>query len=256
MNKIFQYVPKSVVDWTNYTKNTLAPLALQNIISLGVEVGLISWLFEANRKDIAVAAILRRGFETFGNQGISYLERNYKLKPTHQSVLKVANAGLSFFASYFVARSAGYEIPIGLCYNSSISVATQLLLISQGNPLENFLSPSDPYENSEKIEQITKNNFQEKVQSSSLPTIVNAYAIWYPYSKKVAPIFTEAAKELEGKVNFAKINIDQEKELVKTLNIQDIPAFLFFKDGKVVHNHTGMTNKKHFSSLIKQLDFC
>jgi len=59
------------------------------------------------------------------------------------------------------------------------------------------------------------------------PCVVDFYADWCGPCKRVAPIMDEMAKKYSGKVNFYKINVDDEKKLATVFRIQSIPAVLF-----------------------------
>jgi len=59
------------------------------------------------------------------------------------------------------------------------------------------------------------------------PCIIDFYADWCGPCRMVAPIMDELAKEYSGRVDFYKVNIDNEKELAAVFGIQSIPAVLF-----------------------------
>ena len=60
------------------------------------------------------------------------------------------------------------------------------------------------------------------------PSVFDFNATWCRPCRKLAPILEELAAEYEGRVNFYSIDIDQNKELAKALEIQSIPYVLFF----------------------------
>jgi|GEM_PF-1500282 len=93
---------------------------------------------------------------------------------------------------------------------------------------------------------ITKTNYQNEVLESKIPVILDAYATWCPPCKAVAPIFDDLSKELNGKIKFAKLNVDAEQSLAKKLEITSMPTFLFIKDGKIVERQIGALNKNDF----------
>lgn len=247
MSTISQHIPQKVVDFANYSKNTLAPMALKNIFSLTLEVGIHSWFTGIKYEDLAVGVVLRKSFEAAGNQGLSLAQKRLTISPTNQAALKTANAGLAFYTSYFLTQSAGYQVPAGLAYIQAMAIGLNLYQIYLGDAIDE--------EKNSKVEQITKDNFEEKVKNSKLPTIVDVYATWCGPCKTIAPIFVKMAEEMDGKVNFVKIDIDQEPELAQKLDIQALPTFLFFKDGQEVHRMRGLIRKEHFSDLINKLEF-
>lgn len=69
------------------------------------------------------------------------------------------------------------------------------------------------------------NNFVYKGKTAA---IVDFYADWCGPCRKVAPILEKLAKEYEGKLKIYKVNVDQERNLATTFNVQSIPTMLFF----------------------------
>jgi thioredoxin len=84
---------------------------------------------------------------------------------------------------------------------------------------------------------LTKEAFFEKVfnwekntewkYEGDLPCVIDFYADWCGPCKMVAPIMEELSTEYAGKVNFYKINTDEEQELAGAFGIQSIPSLLF-----------------------------
>lgn len=86
-------------------------------------------------------------------------------------------------------------------------------------------------------EHLTKETFLEKVFDfenkkewefqGELPAVIDFYADWCGPCKMVAPIVEELSKEYEGKVNFYKIDTEDQQELAAAFGIQSIPSILF-----------------------------
>ena len=92
-------------------------------------------------------------------------------------------------------------------------------------------------------EQLTKATFLEKVFNyeknkewkfeGELPAVIDFWAPWCGPCRMVGPIIEELSEEYKGKVNFYKINTDEEQELAGAFGIRSIPSLLFVpKDGK------------------------
>ena len=79
--------------------------------------------------------------------------------------------------------------------------------------------------------------------STSTPTLVDFWAPWCGPCKALAPILEELAGELAGKVQIAKLNVDEEDGVAAEYGIRAIPALLLFKDGKVVEQFVGVQPK-------------
>ena len=65
------------------------------------------------------------------------------------------------------------------------------------------------------------------------------------------PVFEEIAGQLAGKVNFAKVNSDEETELARQLSIEVLPTFVIMKDGQVVDRKIGFLPKGDLLAAIE-----
>lgn len=68
---------------------------------------------------------------------------------------------------------------------------------------------------------------QEWVFEGSRPAVIDFYATWCGPCKMTAPIIERLARQYKGKIDFYKVDIDQERELAQLFGIQSIPTFLF-----------------------------
>jgi thioredoxin 1 len=100
---------------------------------------------------------------------------------------------------------------------------------------------------------VTSENFEQEVTKSTLPVVIDVFATWCGPCQQMAPIFDELAKELSDKYKFAKINIDEERDLAIQYNISSIPTFVFVKDGEVVAKETGFINKEKLKEKVESL---
>lgn len=82
---------------------------------------------------------------------------------------------------------------------------------------------------------LTTSNFRREVLESDLPVIVDFYADWCGPCKQIAPAMDSLSKKWEGRVRFAKVDIDAHPEIARGYNISSIPAVLRFENGEVAN---------------------
>ena len=86
---------------------------------------------------------------------------------------------------------------------------------------------------------VTDAAFEKAVLQSELPVVVDFWAPWCGPCKMVGPILDKLAKEMAGKVLFAKVNTDEHPQWAQKYSVQGIPTMLFISKGKVAHRQVG-----------------
>jgi thioredoxin 1 len=98
----------------------------------------------------------------------------------------------------------------------------------------------------------TKDEYNKTI-TGNLPVLIDFYAKWCEPCKKMAPVIEKLQKEFEGKVIINKIDVDDAKELCKTLKIEGIPVIHTYKNGKLLANKNGYQSEDDFRKLINEL---
>ena len=101
--------------------------------------------------------------------------------------------------------------------------------------------------------ELDESNFEREVTQSNGAVIVDFWAEWCGPCKMIAPLLDEIAREKAGTVKVAKVNVDENQSLSFKYNIRAIPSLLFFKNGQLRDQVTGMTSKKDLLGRIDAL---
>jgi len=92
--------------------------------------------------------------------------------------------------------------------------------------------------------------FKQDVLNSNHPVFVDFWATWCGPCQMVSSIVEELEKEYEDKVNFIKVDVDQNKELASKYNILSIPTLAIFRNGQVVAQAAGAGSKESIRNYI------
>ena len=100
---------------------------------------------------------------------------------------------------------------------------------------------------------LDESNFDREVTQDGKPVIVDFWAEWCGPCKMIAPLLDEIARERADAVKVAKVNVDENQSLSLKYNIRAIPALLFFKNGQLRDQVTGVASKKDLLNRIEAL---
>lgn len=91
---------------------------------------------------------------------------------------------------------------------------------------------------------VTDQEFEEQVINAGTPVLVDFWADWCGPCKMIAPIVEELAEEYDGKVSFAKVDVDSNPQAATQYGVRSIPTLLIFKDGVPVDQVVGAVPKE------------
>ena len=98
---------------------------------------------------------------------------------------------------------------------------------------------------------VSDSDFDQMVLKAKTPVLVDFWAPWCAPCRMVAPVVEELAGEYEGKISFAKLNVDQNPKIASKYGIMSIPTLLIFKEGKPISHIVGFRPK---AELKRSLD--
>tara|TARA_Y100001954_G_C15252769_1_gene333631 strand:- start:26 stop:352 length:327 start_codon:yes stop_codon:yes gene_type:complete len=102
----------------------------------------------------------------------------------------------------------------------------------------------------DKIHHVTDSSFETEVLESQTPVLIDYWAEWCGPCKMIAPILEEIAKEYDGKLKVAKINIDENQGTPPKYGIRGIPTLMIFKGGAIEATKVGALSKTQLTEFI------
>ena len=106
---------------------------------------------------------------------------------------------------------------------------------------------------SERVFEVTDQNFGDEIESSSGLTLVDFWAAWCGPCRMVAPIVSDLAEEYsEQGLRVGKLDVDQNPAVASKFGIRSIPSILFFKDGKHVDTVVGAVPKPFLEAKVNE----
>ena len=96
------------------------------------------------------------------------------------------------------------------------------------------------------VREVTDDSFQRDVLEASEPVVVDFWAPWCAPCRAVEPVLAELEREHEGKVGFAKLNIDENIETASRFSVLSIPTTILFEDGRPQETVIGARPRAHY----------
>ncbi len=108
---------------------------------------------------------------------------------------------------------------------------------------------------SEHIIQVTEADFQNEVVSfsSTVPVIVDIWADWSQTSKALSQILEKLTQEAEGAFRLAKVNADNNKNLIMRMNVTNLPTVFAYFKGNLASSFNGLKSEKQIRDFLQTI---
>ncbi len=103
------------------------------------------------------------------------------------------------------------------------------------------------------VTHLNEANFSDTVEKNNDPILVDFWAEWCMPCRALAPVIDELAQEFQGKVRFAKVNVDEARGIAQQFGIRGIPTLILFHNGKKVNELVGNQPKDRIKSLLSSV---
>lgn len=98
---------------------------------------------------------------------------------------------------------------------------------------------------------VTSEDFEARVLQAALPVLVDFWAEWCAPCRRLAPVIDRLAQDYDGRLQFAKVNVDADGELTVTYQVQGIPTLVLFFGGREIGRFVGYLPAEQ---LARELD--
>lgn len=103
-----------------------------------------------------------------------------------------------------------------------------------------------------KVVEVTDDNFERTVATSSVPVLVDFWAAWCAPCRTMNPHVEAIATAYDGKVRVGKCDADSSQEIAAKYDVRALPTFLIFKDGKVAGQIVGAVPRSRLEALVEK----
>jgi thioredoxin 1 len=101
------------------------------------------------------------------------------------------------------------------------------------------------------IKHVSDATFDNDVLQSDKPVLVDYWAEWCGPCKMIAPILDDVSKDYDGRVQIAKMNVDENRDIPAKMGIRGIPTLMLFKNGQLAATKVGALSKAQLTAFLE-----
>lgn len=101
------------------------------------------------------------------------------------------------------------------------------------------------------IRHVSEATFDTEVLQSPVPVLVDYWAEWCTPCRMISPLIDELARDYAGRLEVAKVDIDENPQLPSRYHVRSIPTLMLFRDGRPVATSTGAVNRSQLAAFVE-----
>lgn len=100
--------------------------------------------------------------------------------------------------------------------------------------------------------ELTNSNYLSKLLKSDKPVLVKFWASWCRPCRTMTPKYLNAAQAFKGKVTFAEVNVDTQRQVAQRYQVRSLPTMILFKKDKIINKTVGSLSQKQIEAFVKK----
>ena len=102
----------------------------------------------------------------------------------------------------------------------------------------------------ESVKHVTDATFEADVLKSDRPVLVDYWAEWCGPCRMIAPVLEEVSRDYSGRVQVAKLNVDDNQSIAQRFGVRGIPTLMLFRNGAVIGTSVGALSKSQLTLFL------
>ncbi|MEY3665987.1 MAG: hypothetical protein RLZZ153_2169 [Pseudomonadota bacterium] len=100
------------------------------------------------------------------------------------------------------------------------------------------------------IKHVSDGNFEQDVLKSDVPVLLDFWAEWCGPCRMIAPILEDIDRDYAGRVQVAKINVDENQAVPQRFGVRGIPTLMLFRNGASIATSVGALSKSQLTLFL------